>query len=188
MKFYLGLVHHPITNKKGEKVTTSVTNLDIHDMARSCRTFGVEKYLIITPLILQQNLVKRILHYWQSGSGNAYNPDRHEALKTIHLVTDIKEAQEYIWEREKKRPLLVVTGASLSCHDGGAEKLLQRIGVDRAPCLLLFGTGWGLHSSVIEQADFCLGPIEYSKGDYNHLSVRSAAAIYLDRLRNARME
>ena len=60
-RIYLGLVHHPIKNKKDELVTTSVTNLDIHDIARSCRTFGVQKYFIITPLVAQHELVGLIL-------------------------------------------------------------------------------------------------------------------------------
>jgi hypothetical protein len=50
MKKYLGLVHHPIKNKRGDVVTTSVTNLDIHDIARSARTFGFDGYYIITPV------------------------------------------------------------------------------------------------------------------------------------------
>ncbi|MCY4524191.1 MAG: RNA methyltransferase [Halobacteriovoraceae bacterium] len=185
MKCYLGLVHHPVTNKKGEQVTTSVTNLDIHDIARSCRTFGIKKYFIITPLVLQHDLVDRILNHWRSDSGSSYNPDRHEALKTVHLVKSIADAKENIQKTEQKTPLVAATGASFSQNNGGMEKLLQRMRVDKVPCLLLLGTGWGLHPSIVERADFCLRPIGYAKGDYNHLSVRSAAAIYLDRFRSA---
>lgn len=50
MRLFLGLVHYPIKNKSGEIITTSVTNMDIHDISRSCRTFGVERYYIISPL------------------------------------------------------------------------------------------------------------------------------------------
>jgi hypothetical protein len=49
------------------------------------------------------------------------------------------------------------------------------------PCLLIFGTAWGLSPALLETADFVLAPIE-GPTDYNHLSVRSAAAIILDRL------
>jgi hypothetical protein len=45
----------------------------------------------------------------------------------------------------------------------------------------LFGTGWGLTEELFDRADFILEPIKGS-GDYNHLSVRTAAAIILDRL------
>jgi len=46
---------------------------------------------------------------------------------------------------------------------------------------VLFGTGWGLDEAVFKEADYFLDPIEADTG-YNHLSVRSAAAIILDRL------
>ncbi|QQR88874.1 MAG: hypothetical protein IPJ88_11645 [Myxococcales bacterium] len=52
---------------------------------------------------------------------------------------------------------------------------------DQAPVLLLFGTGHGLADELIEQADALLPPIR-AYSDYNHLSVRTAAAITLDRL------
>ena len=45
--------------------------------------------------------------------------------------------------------------------------------------LLAFGTGWGLAPEVIEHADALLEPIRAARGDYNHLSVRSACAIAL---------
>ncbi len=48
------------------------------------------------------------------------------------------------------------------------------------PLFLLFGTGWGLTQEVKDSSDYVLAPIE-GKG-YNHLSVRSAVAIILDRL------
>jgi hypothetical protein len=47
--------------------------------------------------------------------------------------------------------------------------------------LLLFGTASGLHSSCLELCDKVLCPIEGGTG-YNHLSVRSAVAIVLDRI------
>ncbi|MGC8720905.1 MAG: RNA methyltransferase, partial [Thermodesulforhabdaceae bacterium] len=49
------------------------------------------------------------------------------------------------------------------------------------PVILLFGTAWGLADAVFEQADYILEPIR-GKSSYNHLSVRCAAAIIIDRL------
>jgi hypothetical protein len=43
------------------------------------------------------------------------------------------------------------------------------------------GTGWGLADQVLDRVDRLLAPIQ-GAADYNHLSVRSAAAIILDRL------
>jgi hypothetical protein len=47
--------------------------------------------------------------------------------------------------------------------------------------LLLFGTGWGITDDVFSRADLFLEPIEGPTA-YNHLSVRSAVSISLDRL------
>ena len=46
---------------------------------------------------------------------------------------------------------------------------------------MLFGTGWGLEKSILTEADYVLDPIE-GVGEYNHLPVRAAIAIILDRL------
>jgi hypothetical protein len=54
-----------------------------------------------------------------------------------------------------------------------------------APFLLLLGTGWGLTADVVEHAHYRLAPICGSDG-YNHLSVRAAAAVLLDRLAGTR--
>ena len=183
MKVYLGLVHHPIINKRGDIVTTSVTNLDIHDISRSCRTFGIEEYHIITPLDAQHELVERILGHWEGDGGSQYNPDRTDALARTFLKNSIEESMAYIEEKEEKKPLLAVTGANFKEYEGSCADLKNRLTVDNDVCLLLFGTGWGLHASVVERADFRLNPLFGSAKDgYNHLSVRSAVAIYLDRL------
>ena len=189
MKLYVGLIHHPVIDKKGDTVTTSVTNLDIHDIARSCRTFGVSKYFIITPLILQHQLVDRILTHWRKEDSREYNPYRHEALGLVQLAHSIAQVKERIRGEEDgpdSYPLSVVTGARLAQHDGGVGELQKKMHVDKRPILLLFGTGWGLHPSVIEDADFRLAPIggcqkKQGEQSYNHLSVRSAVAIYLYR-------
>ena len=49
------------------------------------------------------------------------------------------------------------------------------------PILLLFGTGYGMEQEHMNGFDYVLEPI-YGPSDYNHLCVRSAAAIILDRL------
>ncbi|WP_127716452.1 RNA methyltransferase [Halobacteriovorax sp. HLS] len=179
---YLGLVHHPIKNKRGDTVTTSVTNLDIHDIARSCKTFGVQKYFIVTPLEAQHGLVKKILGHWEDDKNGAYNPDRQNALSIATLVNSVDEAMEKIQELENKSPLLAVTGANFDRFDGNSKELRQKMESEDRPCLLLFGTGWGLHEVILEKANFMLDPILGANIDgYNHLSVRSAVAIYLDR-------
>jgi len=186
MNHYIGLVHHPIVDKRGTTVTTSVTNLDIHDIARSARTFGFEGYFIITPVVKQHELVQTILDHWNTDHGNQYNPDRKDALSFIRLADSIEIAKEKIKEKEGLEPIVVVTGANSQEFNGTTQELRNKLQVDKRPMLLLFGTGWGLHASVTNSADFKLEPLfGAAKDGYNHLSVRSAVAIYCDRLRRS---
>lgn len=186
INLYLGLVHHPIRNKMNEIVTTSVTNLDIHDISRSCRTFGVKNYFLVTPLTLQKDLVNKILGHWEEDKAAFYNPDRQDALAIARVVDSIDVALDKIRETEGVEPLLVVTGANFETHSGDEAALLNRSLLDKRPIFLLFGTGWGLHAQVLERAHYSLKPIFGASDDgYNHLSVRSAVAIYLDRLARA---
>ena len=43
--------------KTAQMIASAVTNLDLHDIARACRTYGVNGYYVITPLEDQQVLV-----------------------------------------------------------------------------------------------------------------------------------
>lgn len=178
---YIGLVHGPVRSKDGKEITTSVTNLDIHDISRSARTFGFKRFFLITPIKNQQEMVKRILGFWETDSGLIYNPDRKNALHGAEVIDSIGMAIEEITRIEGKKPCVVVTGANFEKNDGEEKELLQKIRLDGSPMFLLFGTGWGLTAPVVEQADFRLGPIFGIADDgYNHLSVRSAVAIYCD--------
>ena len=180
---YIGLVHGPIRSKDGKEITTSVTNLDIHDISRTARTFGFKRYFIITPIKNQQMMVKKILGFWEADSGLIYNPDRKEALAEAEVTDSIELAIAEITRLEGKKPCVVVTGANFDAYDGKEKELIAKIRLDETHMFLLFGTGWGLTASVTEQADFRLEPIFGIANDgYNHLSVRSAVAIYCDRL------
>jgi len=76
----------------------------------------------------------------------------------------------------------VATDARLYPNTIEYGELRRRLEETEDVFLLLFGTGWGLLKEDMEKADYILKPI-YGFGEYNHLSVRSAAAIILDRLR-----
>ena len=182
-EIYLALVHHPIKNKNGELVTTSVTNMDIHDISRSCKTFGVKNYFIVTPIKKQKDLVSKILGHWESDRASDYNPDRHDALSDTRVLPTVEDCIEKITSDCGKKPVVVATGANFKDYLGPENRLKERLSeIDNPPCLLIFGTGWGLHSSLDEVIDYRLEPIFGVNTNYNHLSVRSAVAIYLDRL------
>ncbi|MCK4312061.1 MAG: RNA methyltransferase [Candidatus Cloacimonetes bacterium] len=173
---YVGLVHHPVYNKFNEVVTTSITNLDVHDISRSCLTFGVKKFFIINPLETQEIFLKRILKFWKSEIATSYNPDRVIALSLIEYAKDIESVIKKINQQEED--CLMITTTATDFKDQLGFEDLSKI---NKPVLLLFGTGSGLTKEVHELADYILKPIK-GIGNYNHLSARSAVAIVLDRL------
>jgi len=177
---YIGLVHYPVYGRNKEVIATAVTNFDIHDISRCARTFGLGGFFIITPLESQVALVERIVAHWRQGEGSIYNPTRKESLSLVRVCRSIDEADNEIARLHQKKVKRVATGASP--HPGciGYEKLRGLLKDWETPFFLLFGTGWGLTKEVKESSDYVLAPIE-GKG-YNHLSVRSAVAIILDRL------
>ena len=176
---HIALLHHPVHDRKGTVVTTAVTNLDLHDIARSSRSYGLAGYHVVTPLSSQQELVERILTHWRTGHGALANKRRAEALALIQVASDLQEVREGIKQQYGKAPLTVVTSAIAREGQVDRQEVLARLEPDQ-PLLLLLGTGWGLTDEALAQADLMLRPIRGAP-DYNHLSVRSAAAILLDR-------
>lgn len=181
MPLCVALVHYPVMNKRGKVVTASLTNFDIHDIARSCRTFGVERHFIVTPSAPQQWLARRIVGHWREGWGRGYNPNRCEALSIVEVVADLVEVVERCEALWGRGPLLVGTSARARGRLLSVEALRRRLEDPGEVVCLVFGTGWGLHPSLLEDLDFLLEPLR-GVGEYNHLSVRAAVAIYLDRL------
>jgi len=176
---YVGLVHYPVYNKQQEVITTSITNLDIHDIARSCRTYGVKNYFVINPLSSQAKMMQRILKFWQSEIAGRYNPDRVSALSIINYQPAIESAKEYIKTQEGTDPIVVTTTALRRKNQIDFGEFKQ-LGLSQ-PVLILFGTGNGLVEQLHKKADYILAPVR-ANSSYNHLSVRSAVAIVLDRL------
>lgn len=181
---YLGLLHYPVYNKKKECITTSITNLDIHDIARCAMTYNVEKYYLIHPLPSQEQLVQEVIDYWQKGYGAEYNPDRKEALARVAVKKSLAAVQEEITAQDAVKPKLIVTDAQAfprSVSYQQMREILEEKESFEQSYLLLFGTGWGIAQEILEESDYLLAPV-YGVHTYNHLSVRSAVAIILDRL------
>jgi len=177
----IALVHHPVLDGQGAIVTTAVTNLDVHDLARTARTYGSSDYFIAHPIAAQRELVTRIRDHWIEGSSGRRIPDRREALTLLRVVGSLDAAIEALGGRDRVE-LWVTAARALgeSLHFADARK---RVSTDGKPLLLVFGTGWGLAPSVVESADALLEPVRAQQdGGYNHLSVRSACAIVMDRL------
>lgn len=180
--FYLALLHNQVYNKNMKEITTTVTSLDLHDISRSARTYNVKKYYVVNRLDSQQERIKRMNDYWSGEFGSEYNPDRKEAFSVIEPVRKLADVIEDIKEVEGQEPIVVTTDARTYPNTISYQDLREKIETEDQPFLVLLGTGWGLIEEVMEGADYILEPI-YGPGDYNHLSVRAAAAIILDRLR-----
>lgn len=174
----VALVHHPIRDRRGDTVTSAVTNLDLHDIARTARTYGVDRFFVVTPVVEQRKLLERILDHWLTGHGASYNPHRGEALSLIEPVSTIDEAIDAWRKRIGEEPIPVLTGAGRT--DGIAFDRCRSMS-RKHPILLVLGTGWGLADEVFDRGWTVLEPIS-GTGEYNHLPVRAATAIILDRL------
>ncbi len=178
---YVGLVHYPIYNKRMKVVTTAVTNFDIHDISRTCRTYDVKGYYIINPQESQRAIITKILDYWQTGYGRTYNPDRSDALDRVHWIESIDKTADVIEQETGKRPWIVTTDARVYPNTVTYGFMRRQLADGDRPVLLLLGTGFGIEAATMSKFDYILEPI-YGACDYNHLCVRSAAAIILDRL------
>jgi hypothetical protein len=184
---YLALLHHPVLDKNGLVVTAAVTNMDIHDIARSARTYGVRAFYVATPVKALQVLAAKIMEHWQTGYGSTYNATRKDALSLVRLERDLDSIILALERETGMPPRLVATSA----HDGPNRAtfalLRSQLQASPDPYLIILGTGWGLAPEVTERADVILEPVR-GPSNYNHLSVRSAAAVILDRLRGAGYE
>lgn len=179
---YLALVHYPVYNKHLQVIATSVTNLDIHDISRCSRTYGLQGFYIVHPLEAQQELVEKVRSFWQEGYGSEYNPDRKDALNVLRLSESLSDTIAAITAETGQQPKLVATDARTYPNTLSYSEMRNLINEDHGqPWLLIFGTGFGIESELMQQCDFILEPV-MGASDYNHLSVRSAVAIIIDRL------
>ena len=177
---YVALLHHPVYNKRRDVVTTSITGFDLHDIARSCATFGVKKYFVVNPLPAQREFAGRIFDFWLDEGSREFNWTRADAFQLISIQPELDAAVAEIEKLEGQRPKLIATSARPhgSVKFGALKTELANSG---APYLIMLGTGWGMTDELLARADAILEPIA-GAGEYNHLSVRSATAIILDRL------
>ena len=177
---YVALIHYPVMNKNGDVIASAITNLDLHDISRAAKTYGVKGFYIATRLVDQIALTKRIVEHWTSGAGADYNPARRSALELIRIKESLEDVVSHIGAQEGVQPKTIATCARKFDSAIGYQKMRGLIS-NGNPHLLVFGTAWGLADETIRQADYILKPVA-GRTAYNHLSVRSAASIILDRL------
>jgi hypothetical protein len=177
----IALVHHPVLDREGNTVTTAITNLDLHDMARSARTYGLSAMFVVHPVAAQRLLAERIRSHWVEGSGRRRIPDRADAIELLRIVPSLEDVYQELGGRAAIECWTTAARATGEVSSFTAAR--ERLAATDAPVLLLFGTGWGLSRELVAGADVRLEPIRARAATgYNHLSVRAACAIALDRL------
>jgi len=178
---FVALIHYPVLNRNGRIVTSAITSLDLHDIARSARTYGVRAMYVVHPVAEQREFALRVLDHWRLDYGRLYDSRRREALDLVEVVEDLEAALKAAEMVAQACPLLVYTSARAS---GGAsyEELRSKVhSTAGPPIMLMLGTGFGLAPAMGERADVILDAVR-GPDEYNHLSVRAAAGIILDRL------
>jgi hypothetical protein len=136
---------------------------------------------VVHPVAEQREFALRVLDHWRLSYGRLYDSRRREALDLVEVVASLDDAIEAARVLSRVAPKLLFTSARAGAGSSYAEgrEMLEK---SDAPLMLLFGTGFGLAPAVRERSDMVLAPVK-GPGDYNHLSVRAAAGIILDRLR-----
>ncbi len=199
VKLAIGLLHYPIYDRSRNVVATNITNLDIHDIARVSKVYGLENYFIIHPAQEQLMFVERLLDHWRMGDGIKTHPMRAEALgivKTAGSLEEVKRlwlAQDGLGNGDGKVEIIGTTARNIPGKDRVSFKQLrEEFEAQKSTTnpqnttrrvLLLFGTGFGITDEVLQGCDRLLEPLKGAPPvDYRHLSVRSAVSICLDRL------
>ncbi|MDB4956103.1 MAG: tRNA (guanine-N1)-methyltransferase [Myxococcales bacterium] len=179
---HVALVHHPVVDRTGTVITTALTNLDIHDLARSAMTYGLAGYHIVTPVTSQRDKAEHIAKMWMADEQGEH---RAKALQLIRVADSIETVIAELSAAYGQTPTVVATSARETSFSSAArrtsEALIAETTTDPAPLLILLGTGWGLAEALIPSVSRVLAPIE-GASEWNHLSVRSAAAVIFDRL------
>ena len=178
--FYIALIHSPVVNREGKTIGSALTTIDLHDIARAAMTFGAKGFYVVTPFEDQQELAYKIIEHWTDGIGGKINPDRKKALELIRVASTFEDACSDIFKKEAKKVFTIGTSAKKIGNKASIEELKRKINNTKA-YVIAFGTAWGLTDKFIEDCNMILEPIA-GDGEFNHLSVRSAVSIYLDRI------
>jgi len=181
MKFFVALLHDGMVDKQGNNVTTSLTLIDLHDISRSCKTYGVTNFFIAHPSPHMRKLAHTLFEHWDLGYGATYNSNRKDALSILKITQNLQDIIAEIDQICGQPPLILASTAKDGENRLSFEDLRRDLNTLDQPQLLLLGSGWGMGEALLSHAHKILEPIS-GPTDFNHLSVRSALAIMLDRI------
>lgn len=176
------LFHYPVKLERNRIGASSLTNMDLHDISRISQSYGLGPLFVLTPLEGQLRLVDSIVRHWTRGPGGRSNPDRRLALASIISVRNLDELYQRAEEIYGRRPILAVTSAQWKKGSGrkSFNCLEIRELLRQNPVIMALGTAKGLVAERLGVETIQIQPIRFL--NYNHLSVRSAAAIIADRI------
>lgn len=181
----VALLHFPVLDRSGSLITTAITNIDIHDIARSACTYGITDVFMVHPISAQRELVERVRDHWLHGSGAKRIPDRMPPMQLLRIVESLEQIYPALG-LDRRGVELWTTSAKTRDTSVSYPAARERLSEEGPPVVMLFGTGWGIAKGVIDDADVQLEPIcSRVNSGFNHLSVRAACAISLDRLLGA---
>lgn len=185
-RFSVALCHHPVLHKDGSIITSAITNTDLHDITRTCTAFDVDTFYVVTPVSLQQDLVRSLIEHWTLGPGSKKNPDRQRAFACMKVIGSIEEAVALEGQLSGAAVEQWGTTAKDGPHVTSWAEGKALLGSLPA-VLMLLGTSHGLSDDAMAKCARRLAPIHGAVrrdgSHYNHLSVRAAAAIMLHALR-----
>ena len=180
-RIHLALRHDRVLGRRGEEIHSSVTQTDLHDFCRLTLTYGLAGFHCVTEMEAQHRLCSEILDFWRAGYGKSYNPDRVAALESLHIHRSFDDLVTAVTNQDESAPLIIGTSAKPCANTIDFTELFPIIESSGRSAIIQFGTSWGLSESQLNRCDRVLPPIDGYDG-YNHLSVRCAAAIIVDRL------
>ncbi|MBT9558330.1 MAG: RNA methyltransferase [Myxococcales bacterium] len=173
----VALVHHPVRDRNEQEIAASVDWVDFFDAGRVTLVYGVNPLYVVHPVESQKALVERLITH---GTKDDRTSETRGRFDHAVIVDSLDECLAHAEGVLGGRPLVVATTAR---RLGGQRPYAQvRASIDRGePVLLLFGKASGLSDSVFERSDAVLEPLSGGTG-FDHLPVRGAFAIVLDRL------
>lgn len=98
--FYVALLHAGVKNRGGDCGTAALTGLDLSDISRSCRTYGVNRFFAVTPIPSQRELGRTLVSHWTQGYGKTENPDRAQAFQSLKFMPSLEKMLGWIEEKE----------------------------------------------------------------------------------------
>ena len=176
-EIYIALIHYPV-KRKDQVIASSITNMDIHDISRTALTYGLSGYFVVHPDEKQRKIANTLAGYWTNGDGKEINPDRSSAVSQVQIVDNLDTVKSEIFSKHGKAAIVFGTSAIKNPKNIPLSDVKK---MGKNPILILFGTAGGIDEQLFDNIDYFIEPIDIGTG-YNHLSVRSAVAIFVDRL------